>query len=463
MCHNVHMKTFIQTLAVISLVCAPYSASALTQEELMAQIQTLLGQVAALQQQLGTTAQPTTATPAVTTVTGQAGDVDCPHISRILKVGSTGDDVTRLQQFLAQDYAIYPEGTVSGYYGALTEAAVQRWQNKFKIVSTGSPESTGFGVVGPRTAALMALQCANGGGGVATQVGGFIKVSPVSGTAPLNVAVEATINTTHSCGATTYVLNWGDNSPVQNIPLSAGVCQEAKQTFTHTYSYGGTYTVTLGAQGHSTSATVVVSGTPGPVTGTVTSGGSTTPSPDTFSVNKTSGTAPLDVGFSGMLNGGAACGGGYYTLLFGDAQTQTITYPAVCSAQSYSVTHRYTSPGTYNAVLFRGSVGSTVVGTIPITATSVAANYQAPTLTANAGGNPRAVTLTFDLPSNCTAYDVDWGDSSTHAVAAQATCATIATQQVANHTYSAGGTYTVTVKRGGALDRVDTFSISMSQ
>ena len=454
------MNTFIRTLAVISVLCAPYVASALTQEELMAQIQTLLAQVATLQQQMGTQTQstPATYTPSATTV----GDVDCPHISRVLKQGSTGDDVTRLQKFLAQDSSIYPEGTVSGYYGALTEYAVQRWQNKFKLVSSGTPASTGYGVVGPRTAALMALQCSNGGGGTATQVGGFIKVTPVSGDAPLIVSVEATINTTHSCGATTYVLNWGDNSPVQNIPLSAGVCQEAKQTFTHTYSYGGTYSLTLGAQGHSTSATVVVSGTPGTV-----SGGVSTPVngvgavADSFSVNTTSGPAPLTVTFSGVLNGSASCGGGYYTLLFGDSQTQTMTYPASCSAQTYSTSHQYSTSGTYNAVLFRGAVGSSIVGNIQIKPGTASSAYQVPTLTQNVGGNARAVTYSFDMPSACTAYDVDWGDGSAHAVAVQGTCSTVSVQTNLTHTYVGTGSYTIMAKRGNSLERSDTASVSI--
>ena len=72
--------------------------------------------------------------------------------------GSEGSDVTKLQQYLAKDPALYPEGTISGYFGSLTEAAVKRFQQKHNIVSSGTPTTTGYGVLGPKTrTALNAL------------------------------------------------------------------------------------------------------------------------------------------------------------------------------------------------------------------------------------------------------------------------------------------------------------------
>ena len=75
----------------------------------------------------------------------------CSVISGNLQVGSSGEDVTRLQQFLSQDKAVYPQGLVTGYFGEDTQAAVQRWQTDRGIVATGTPDSTGYGVVGPHT------------------------------------------------------------------------------------------------------------------------------------------------------------------------------------------------------------------------------------------------------------------------------------------------------------------------
>jgi peptidoglycan hydrolase-like protein with peptidoglycan-binding domain len=69
--------------------------------------------------------------------------------------GSTGANVTSIQTYLASNPSFYPQGLVTGYYGALTQAAVQRFQAFYGIVSSGSPSTTGYGRVGPRTLAKM--------------------------------------------------------------------------------------------------------------------------------------------------------------------------------------------------------------------------------------------------------------------------------------------------------------------
>jgi len=66
-----------------------------------------------------------------------------PTITRNLSRGTSGDDVKKLQEFLAQDKSIYPEGLATGFYGALTEAAVKRFQEKHGIEAVGS--------IGPKT------------------------------------------------------------------------------------------------------------------------------------------------------------------------------------------------------------------------------------------------------------------------------------------------------------------------
>lgn len=60
-----------------------------------------------------------------------------------LKEGMSGEQVKLLQTILATDKTIYPEGTVSGYYGRLTKEAVKRFQKHHGI------EGTGF--TGPKT------------------------------------------------------------------------------------------------------------------------------------------------------------------------------------------------------------------------------------------------------------------------------------------------------------------------
>lgn len=69
--------------------------------------------------------------------------------------GSRSSQVTPLQQYLARDPALYPEGIVSGYFGTLTEKAVQRFQKKYGIASSGTPSTTGYGAVGPKTRAKL--------------------------------------------------------------------------------------------------------------------------------------------------------------------------------------------------------------------------------------------------------------------------------------------------------------------
>jgi len=66
-------------------------------------------------------------------------------ITSNLGVGSTGGDVTELQQFLSTNSSIYPQAIVSGYFGGLTRAAVTQYQVAFDIDQVG--------VVGPITRA----------------------------------------------------------------------------------------------------------------------------------------------------------------------------------------------------------------------------------------------------------------------------------------------------------------------
>jgi peptidoglycan hydrolase-like protein with peptidoglycan-binding domain len=95
---------------------------------------------------------------------------------RQLQVGSTGSDVSSLQAYLATNASIYPEGLVTGYYGSLTEAAVERFQTAQGIVTSGTPATTGYGRVGPLTLArLNSLM-----GGVVQTGNGLPSISPPS-------------------------------------------------------------------------------------------------------------------------------------------------------------------------------------------------------------------------------------------------------------------------------------------
>lgn len=285
----------------------------------------------------------------------------CPNIGRSLKKGSSGDDVTRLQQFLARDTAIYPEALVTGYYGSLTEAAVMRWQARYNIVSSGTADSTGYGVVGPRTAAAIALLCSTGSyngvpgpSGGSAPVGGFIQVTPVTGNAPLTVAVQVTVNTVNSCAGATYTLEWGDGSQPALIASPAGQCTQMTQTLGHTYGYGGTYLLTLSAGGHRTTATVQAygSGAPSP-----TPGGSPSPAPSTswgiVSVTPAVGGDPLSVALEIDYPACAA-----YSIDWGDGSLPSnVGAQSGCSGGAARATanHTFSVSGTYTVYLRDGS------------------------------------------------------------------------------------------------------------
>ena len=54
-----------------------------------------------------------------------------------LKFGMRGNEVSDLQKLLAKDSSVYPEGLVTGYFGTLTQSAVQRLQEKHGLPPTG--------------------------------------------------------------------------------------------------------------------------------------------------------------------------------------------------------------------------------------------------------------------------------------------------------------------------------------
>ena len=83
--------------------------------------------------------------------------VRCPSLS----FGSSGPRVIALQNFLANEYTNFPTPP-TGYFGPITQAAVKQWQCENGIVCSGTAATTGYGVVGPRTAAAMKLCTASG-------------------------------------------------------------------------------------------------------------------------------------------------------------------------------------------------------------------------------------------------------------------------------------------------------------
>ena len=161
--------TILLALLVIGLLVLSLPASAQTIADLQAQIDALLKQVQALQAQLGE--QGTAPAPAPTPPAGTAPPAPptnvaaCLSLSYNLYLGlnnaETEGEVTKLQKYLAADASVYPEGLITGFFGPLTEQAVKRFQAKNNIVSSGSPDTTGYGVVGQKTRVAISSECSS--------------------------------------------------------------------------------------------------------------------------------------------------------------------------------------------------------------------------------------------------------------------------------------------------------------
>ncbi|MBI2011123.1 MAG: peptidoglycan-binding protein [Candidatus Colwellbacteria bacterium] len=120
-----------------AVLIMPVVASAATVEELQAQIASLLAQIQALQTQL--------------TQTSGAAAAPSYSYTRDLTVGSKGDDVTALQNFLiSQSSANWPAGqAATGYFGPITQSALGKYQAAVGISPTA-------GYFGPKTRAYLA-------------------------------------------------------------------------------------------------------------------------------------------------------------------------------------------------------------------------------------------------------------------------------------------------------------------
>lgn len=161
-------------------------------------------------------------------------------ISTSLDFGDTGSEVTELQTYLATNSSIYPSGLVTGYFGPLTQAAVQRFQTAQGIVSSGNPESTGYGRVGPLTRAR--INALLGGG------------SPITWDAT-PVLTNPSVQVTN----TTAVLAWTSNEQTEGQvywSTSPLVFNEANGPRQQPYVSG---TLALDAGGSQTNHTVTVS------------------------------------------------------------------------------------------------------------------------------------------------------------------------------------------------------------
>jgi len=121
-------------------------------------------------------------------------------ITSQLDLGDQGEEVTELQTYLSTDVAIYPSRLVTGYFGQLTKAGVERFQTVQGIVSQGTPATTGYGRVGPQTITRINSLL---GGGVSWNYPSTSDNSPILSTPTVQL------------GNNTATIAWNTNEPTQ--------------------------------------------------------------------------------------------------------------------------------------------------------------------------------------------------------------------------------------------------------
>lgn len=381
--------------ALVALII-PLSASALSVDEIRAQIQTLMQQIQQLQEQMKTLTNPTTTLPVACAMDAKI----CPDGSTVGRIGprceftacpggDTGSNIppawcmkyekltygARGAEVLALQGAIGADqlGSIpTGYYGPLTKSI---WDRKCRKVCpvyeyNGVCPTGQHMVTDPNN--CNKPSCVPDGTTTSP-----LTISGVSGPSMLTVGEQGTWTVkavAASAGTLSYSVTWGDEGPFAQIAALADGANTFTQsaTFAHTYVSAGTYTVRFTARdsvgktadtsltvrvGVVTSpktcppVTVVVDCAPGYhpmnrygdngcVVGNtcVSDGPITAPTGNTLSAMPTTGVAPLTVTF-------AAHGG--YTVDFGDGAV------ASCqdSCSNWQTTHTYAAPGTYVAHL----------------------------------------------------------------------------------------------------------------
>lgn len=181
-------RTYILSLfvGIGVLIATPFVLSAQTTSfdaeiaRLLAQLQTLQAQYYQLTGVYVPVSVPTTTTPTASN--------RCVSIMGTLGQGSENAEVRSLQVFLSET-GLYA-GPITGYFGVLTQSAVQTFQTMHGIVSSGAPSTTGYGAVGSRTRAkIYEVSCARGVSVPVVPTVPFVPVVPPVVTPPITQPV----------------------------------------------------------------------------------------------------------------------------------------------------------------------------------------------------------------------------------------------------------------------------------
>ncbi len=207
----------------ILMLASPLFASADVLSNLQAQIQALLAQIATLKAQMGVSGGVSTS------------GTSCISLTNSLSVDDTDADnngeITKLQTFLARDASIYPEGLVTGYFGPATMRAVQRWQKVRGVVSSGTPDTTGYGFVGSRTRAAMACGSQNSASNTGSSNTTQTQTSVYTSTPTTNTNTPSiTFSSISSGNVIGSFANLPANSQIRFVNASTGQRYDAQST-----------------------------------------------------------------------------------------------------------------------------------------------------------------------------------------------------------------------------------------
>jgi len=166
-------------------------------DQLKQQIADLAAQIAQLQKQLS----------AVKEAEKQIKETSL-QLKTQLKEGMSSEDVKLLQEFLASDPEIYPEGKITGYFGLLTKKAVERFQKQACISTVGN--------VGPQTLKRINELLAEGAGKSGHIPEGLLKAPGIQkklcGTSTADVIAPVISGlSAKSIGTTTARIVWETN------------------------------------------------------------------------------------------------------------------------------------------------------------------------------------------------------------------------------------------------------------
>lgn len=217
------LRHFLIACAIVvsgATVSAALPASALSIDDIQAQIRALLQQIDALKAQL-----PPQTPPSLT-----IGHVPprCFDFYRNLAPGVRGDDVRELQTFLRGEGHLSAEPT--GFFGPMTASAVAKWQAQEGVSAIGS--------FGPRSREAFKRRC---GWGHSER----FSATPQRGNAPLTVVFDTWLSGFRH-PSVSYTIDFGDGTSERaaDCPAPADACTGPGQN-KHTYAQNGTYTATL--------------------------------------------------------------------------------------------------------------------------------------------------------------------------------------------------------------------------